>query len=160
MGFIRVEKMGVEPTTSWLPVKRSSQLSYIPEDRKYSTSSEFQTFYKPPMCIKRETIKLNYRISKDKQSSFKWFVNQLMSWFSIKVERNDISYYQQTDLQEPKPFYLKKSPGKSYLDCLFVLVFVYYNYRLRNTPKSIYKTMYLGMTDYCNLIKLDYLKSL
>ena len=36
-----VEKMGVEPTTSWLPVKCSSQLSYIPEDRKYSTSSEF-----------------------------------------------------------------------------------------------------------------------
>jgi len=25
-----VEKMGLEPTTSWLPAKRSSQLSYIP----------------------------------------------------------------------------------------------------------------------------------
>ena len=32
MGFqdYIVEKMGLEPTTSWLPVKRSSQLSYIP----------------------------------------------------------------------------------------------------------------------------------
>ena len=29
-GKIIVEKMGLEPTTSWLPVKRSSQLSYIP----------------------------------------------------------------------------------------------------------------------------------
>ena len=25
-----VEKIGLEPTTSWLPAKRSSQLSYIP----------------------------------------------------------------------------------------------------------------------------------
>ena len=25
-----VEKMGLEPTTSWLPAKRSSHLSYIP----------------------------------------------------------------------------------------------------------------------------------
>ena len=32
-----VEKMGFEPTTSWLPVKRSSQLSYIPiVEGKYS----------------------------------------------------------------------------------------------------------------------------
>ena len=27
---ILVEKMGLEPTTFWLPAKRSSQLSYIP----------------------------------------------------------------------------------------------------------------------------------
>ena len=27
---LRVEKKGFEPSTSWLPVKRSSQLSYIP----------------------------------------------------------------------------------------------------------------------------------
>ncbi len=26
-----VEKMGLEPTTFWLPAKRSSQLSYIPK---------------------------------------------------------------------------------------------------------------------------------
>lgn len=26
-----VEKMGLEPTTSWLPAKRSSHLSYIPK---------------------------------------------------------------------------------------------------------------------------------
>lgn len=29
-GFFTVEKMGLEPTTFWLPAKRSSQLSYIP----------------------------------------------------------------------------------------------------------------------------------
>ena len=28
--FFKVEKIGLEPTTSWLPAKRSSQLSYIP----------------------------------------------------------------------------------------------------------------------------------
>lgn len=28
---ILVEKMGFEPTTSWLPAKRSSQVSYIPK---------------------------------------------------------------------------------------------------------------------------------
>jgi hypothetical protein len=27
---VLVEKMGLEPTTSWLPAKRSSHLSYIP----------------------------------------------------------------------------------------------------------------------------------
>ena len=33
---LKVEKMGLEPTTSWLPAKRSSQLSYIPQaDGKY-----------------------------------------------------------------------------------------------------------------------------
>ena len=28
--FRRVETIGIEPTTFWLPVKRSSQLSYAP----------------------------------------------------------------------------------------------------------------------------------
>jgi hypothetical protein len=41
-----VEKIGLEPTTSWLPAKRSSQLSYIPKLflGYFSTSGKFKTF--------------------------------------------------------------------------------------------------------------------
>ena len=51
-----VEKMGLEPTTFWLPAKRSSQLSYIPVcERK----GKIFFLITKPICEKSYTFAIN-----------------------------------------------------------------------------------------------------